>query len=83
MMYEATESIILEDKLGKAYQFLKGHEYCIDTKSTDDKIIAKGLNCIRYIPRNCYFLTSEQVNKYFNPVTYTYVYGGRGHQKLF
>jgi hypothetical protein len=73
-MWKCTESIILEDKFGVDHQFLKGHEYpSIEVNNTEKYIIERGINWIRHIPKNSYFLTKEQRDQYFTYVKQHYV----------
>lgn len=81
-MYKAKKSVILEDRFGLDHQFLKGHLYAIDTNSETRDIIFKGAGWIRVEKSIAYFLTKEQVEKYFEWVHIEPLRGGSGNPKL-
>jgi hypothetical protein len=81
-VYRAKETVILEDLFGKDQLFLKGHEYVINIDDTETHLYAKGVNYIRPVEKKGYFLSKEQVNKYFEYVEESYLQGGRGNKKL-
>jgi hypothetical protein len=69
-VYLCKQSVILEDKFGLEYQFLKGHKYSIETKNTEKYIYARGINYITPIEKDCFFLTEEQATEYFDSICF-------------
>ena len=79
--YKAVQSIILEDKFGVDHQFLKGHSYTIEANNIEKYITIRGVNIIQCIPKKAYFLTKEQVEKYFKEINFEPAVGSRGNPK--